>query len=84
MWAIKKFEEEHHDVSDFDCGDGTLNSWLKNHAVAWMKQGLCAVYVATEPDSNVVLGYYTLSAHRVVYEALPKRAKRRGDVPGPL
>lgn len=75
MWVIEPFRAD-HEVSAFACRDQALDSWLKNRSVAWTKQGLCRVFAATEIGSNVVLGYYTISAHHVVYEALPKKAKR--------
>lgn len=75
MWAIEPFREDHETLG-FDCGDPSLDSWLKDRALAWSKQGLARAYVAVERGASVVIGYYTLSSHHVTYDALPQRDQR--------
>ena len=76
MWVIERFRKDHHQTDEFECGDERLDSWLKRSAVPWTKQGFSAVYVAVARGSEVVLGYYTLSTHHVVYKDLPRKDKR--------
>jgi GNAT superfamily N-acetyltransferase len=60
-----------HDRSEFDCGNAPLNDWLRERAGQFDRKDLARTYVAVRPSESLVLGYYALSSHRVVYEALP-------------
>ena len=70
IWAISRLDKI-HDRSKFDCGQPTLNDWLKDRAGQFDRRDLSRTYVATHPDETVVQGYYAISTHRVVYDALP-------------
>jgi GNAT superfamily N-acetyltransferase len=52
-----------HDVSGFDCGNESLNAWLKRFALANQKADSAQTYVAHRHDS--VVAYYSLSAGSV-------------------
>lgn len=82
-WIIGRLNKS-HDRSAFDCGQPVLNEWLKNRAGQFDRRDLSRTFVAARPDDTVVLGYYALSTHRVLYEDLPAAQAKglpRLDVP---
>ncbi len=66
------------DTTSFDCGDLSLNSYLKEHAWANQeKSSIGVTYVAVdEVASHGVLGYFTLATASVPKDALPKKYVR--------
>lgn len=61
-----------------------LSEWLKDRAGQFDRRDLSRTFVATRPDDVLVVGYYAVSTHRVVYEALPAAEAKglpRLDVP---
>lgn len=70
-WIIEPFEKKRHDRSGFDCGTAALNDWLATKVSQFGKKDLARTYVLVRRDEAAVKGYYTLSNHTVVYEALP-------------
>ena len=69
-----------HDFSHFDCGDPSLNTYLKSFALQARSRGLGRTFVAVEEGSNVVLGYYTRLPNSVVGDLIPE-SKSRNSVP---
>jgi GNAT superfamily N-acetyltransferase len=69
-WTIQRLEKA-HDRSTFDCGNPSLDEWLKLRAGQFDRRDLSRTYAATRPQESVVRGYYAISMHRAVYEALP-------------
>ncbi|MGY4644024.1 GNAT family N-acetyltransferase [Cellulomonas sp. URHB0016] len=63
-----------HDLSEFDCGNDSMDDWLRRSALRAQEQGTAAVHVWTEITSPVVLAYHATSATQVV----------RSDVTGGL
>ena len=82
-WIIRRLEKR-HDRSAFDCGQPLLDEWLSDRAGQFDRRDLSRTFVATRPNEFIVRGYYALSTHRVVHDALPigeARALPRLDVP---
>ena len=71
-WIIEPFERRRHDRSGFDCGVPLLNDWLATKAGQFDRKDLARTYVLVAPGEPSVKGYYSLSSHAVVFEALPK------------
>jgi GNAT superfamily N-acetyltransferase len=69
-WEIQPLERQ-HDRATFDCGQPKLNEWLRQRAGQFHRKDLARTFVAVQPSRNFVGGYYSLSSHQVVYEALP-------------
>lgn len=69
-WSICRLDK-HHDRSPFDCGQPLLNDWLKDRAGQFDRRDLSRTFVATRPHDPIVVGYYAISTHRVVYDTLP-------------
>jgi GNAT superfamily N-acetyltransferase len=68
--VIERFGKR-HDRTGFDCGRPSLNDWLQHRASQFEKRDLARCYVARRENEPRVLGYYTLSNHRVSFESLP-------------
>lgn len=67
-----------HRLDNFDCGQPSLNDWLRNHAGA--SEGRTArTYVVCEGDE--VVGYYCISPGSVELKALPSKLKRERGMP---
>jgi GNAT superfamily N-acetyltransferase len=69
-WEIQRLDRKHN-RSEFDCGQAMLNDWLQALAGQFDRRNLARTFVATRAESARVLGYYALSSHRIVYDALP-------------
>lgn len=54
-----------HESHGFDCGKPALNEWLQKYALVSQASDSARVYVCTEPNSEVVAGYYALAAAQV-------------------
>lgn len=70
IWTIRRLDKA-HDRSAFHCGQPILNAWLKDRAGQFDRRDLSRTFVAIRPDEALVLGYYAISTHRVLYDALP-------------
>lgn len=82
-WTIRRLDKA-HDRSAFDCGQPALSDWLKDRAGQFDRRDLSRTFVATRPDETLVLGYYAISTHRVIYDVLPAAEAKglpRLDVP---
>lgn len=53
-----------HDVSQFDCGQPTLNDFLRDHALTAPRHGLSQTWVAETSDGRII-GYFTLAVATV-------------------
>ncbi|MCP4967752.1 MAG: hypothetical protein GY926_21275 [bacterium] len=55
---------EHHDVSEFDCGDGFINASLERYFVEILEHRLplrTRIYVAIDEENEDVAGYVAVS-----------------------
>lgn len=75
---------EQDDCSAFDCGEASLNDWLRRKALANQVSGASRTFVITGTGTaaNQVLGYYALAAGAVSH-AESSRAVRR-NMPDPI
>ncbi len=69
-WDIQRLDKT-HDRLAFDCGKPLLNQWLQQLAGQYERRDLARTFVAVRPGHSLVLGYYAISAHQVLYDALP-------------
>lgn len=69
-------------LATFDCGEPTLNGWLRSRALKNEITGASRTFVTVEGESGDVAGYYCLSAGSLALEASPGRAKR--NMPSPI
>jgi len=83
LWIIERLARR-HDRSVFQCGQPSLDDWLKLRATQFEKKDLARTYVAVRQHESVVQGYYAISNHRVSFNALPADQAKglpRLDVP---
>ncbi len=71
-----------HCLDDFDCGNPTLNQWLKRQALANEISGASRTFVACENRS--VIGFYALATGSVRRADAPAGIKRRMPDPIPV
>jgi GNAT superfamily N-acetyltransferase len=86
---IKAWHEEpisgRHDRAAFDCGEATLNEFLRRFARKSHEMGGAKTFLAVDDaDNQTVLGCYGLSPASIEYARTPKVIRRglaRHDVP---
>jgi GNAT superfamily N-acetyltransferase len=72
-----------HRLEHFDCGEPTLDDWLKRHALGAQASDSARVFVTTLDDGETVVGYYALAAAQVAPEDATSRALK-GQPPRPV
>ena len=72
-FEIEKLRRE-HDLSQFDCGNRTLNAWLNKYAWTNQQADSAKTYVALA--GNLVVGYYALTTGSVHKHESPERIAR--------
>ena len=72
----------HHDVSQFDSGIDSLNTWLQRKARLNEAKGGARTYVVC--DGNRVIAFYSLAASSVERQRIPSRVGRNMPEPIPV
>lgn len=88
--SISAWHEEpigrQHDRDSFDCGEATLNEFLRKYARKSHEAGGAKTFLAVgDADQARILGYYSLAPVSFEYARTPiliKRGLARHDVPG--
>jgi GNAT superfamily N-acetyltransferase len=66
-----------HDRKDFDCGDLSLNEFLKGYARQSHERGAVKTFLAVDNhDKKMVYGYYSLSPASVEYAHTPETVRK--------
>jgi len=75
---------EQDDCSAFDCGEPSLNDWLRRKALANQVSGASRTFVITGTGAAAtqVLGYYALAASAVSHAETPNPIRR--NMPDPI
>lgn len=68
----------------FDCGELSLNEWLRSRALKNETTGASRTFVTVEAESGEAAGYYCLSASSLALEGSPGRVKRNMPSPIPI
>ena len=74
--------QETDDLSVFDCGQSSLNKWLRDHALRNQKSGVSRTNVVCDSDKGHVVGFVSISAATIERASL-KRKLRHGK-PDPI
>ena len=77
MGLLIELLDKTHIKSDFDCGQLSLNNYIKIQAGQDVKRGLSVCYVLTAQPGQTIVGYYTLSSNSVKLEDLPEELRRK-------
>jgi len=65
-----------HDRKSFDCGEESLNIFLKQYAKQNAEKGLGRTFVAVKENEPKIYGYYTISSNSFGYEIVPENLPR--------
>ena len=69
---------KNHDRTAFDCGEDSLNTYLKRYARQNHDSGGAKCFVATPRDAPArILGFYTLSPASIEFSRAPAVVTRR-------
>ena len=71
-----------HDVSQFDCGEPALDTWLKRRALQNEESGASRTYVVCAGQQ--IAGYYALATGAIAHAEVPGRVKRNMPDPVPV
>jgi predicted N-acetyltransferase YhbS len=71
-----------HDLSQFQCGEPTLDAWLKRRAMQNEESGASRTWVVCMGAQ--VVGYYALAVGAVSHEYTPGRVRRNMPDPVPV
>lgn len=73
---------EAHDLNSFDCGNETLNEWLRRRALANQVSGASRTYVIGNDEA--VVGYYCLASGALAAADAPGPIRRNMPDPIPM
>lgn len=76
-----------HSVEEFDCGNDSLNLWLKKHAAQAASVGSARTFVVHDNEQRRIVGYHALAAASVTHAAATRRARKgmpRHPIPAAL
>ena len=65
--------QKHHDRGAFDCGEPSLNLFLKERARQNSKSGLSKTFVAVLQGDMRVWGYYTIASGSISFVVIPEK-----------
>ncbi len=68
---------DHHDRAAFHCGTDPLDRYFREQVTQDIRRRATLCYVALEPDSGKVGGYYTLAASGVPLTDMPEPIVKR-------
>ncbi|MGA2355519.1 MAG: GNAT family N-acetyltransferase [Terriglobales bacterium] len=71
-----------HDLSNFDCGEPTLDEWLRRRALQNEESGASRTYVVC--TGQRAIGYYALAVGAVAHTEAPGRVRRNMPDPVPV
>lgn len=71
-----------HDLTDFKCGEPSLDDWLRRRALQNQESGASRTYVVCE--GSKVVGHYALAVGAVAPEVAPGRVRRNMPNPVPV
>jgi GNAT superfamily N-acetyltransferase len=72
-----------HRLDDFDCGEPSLDDWLKRRALANQSSGASRTFVVADQD-GCVCGYYAMAAGAVSHQLATSRVRRNMPDPVPV
>lgn len=79
---VRLTQEHRPALANFDCGERTLDLWLKTKALANEMKGGSRTFVTFSVATGELAGFFSLASHAVKHEDL--KAKLRRNMPAPL
>lgn len=75
--------ESDHILTDFDCGEQSINDWLQRKALRSEKNHSARTYVICRESSMLAVGYYALSTGTIERAVAPSNLSRNAPNPIP-
>jgi GNAT superfamily N-acetyltransferase len=75
--------DTYHLLDEFDCGEASLDDWLRRRALANQMSGASRTFVAADQEGRVV-GYYALAAGAVAHQMATSSVRRNMPDPVPV
>jgi GNAT superfamily N-acetyltransferase len=75
-WRIERLARTHN-RDRFDCGQPSLNDFLRTLVTQYEKRNLGRTYVAVRGGDSQVFGYYTIASGAVAFDHLPAEAAKK-------
>lgn len=72
-----------HLLTEFECGEASLDEWLKRRALANQQTGASRTFVVADHDGRVY-GYYAMAAGAVSHQAATGGVRRNMPDPVPV
>lgn len=72
-----------HRLDGFNCGEPSLDDWLKRRALTNHLNGASRTFVVTDPE-QCVLGYYALAAGAIAHQEATSAIRRNMPDPVPV
>ena len=72
-----------HRIDEFECGEATLDEWLKRRAMNNHLSGASRTFVAVD-DQSRVYGYYAMAAGAVSHQMATSGVRRNMPDPVPV
>lgn len=83
-FIIEPFDPNKHDRTAFSCGVEQVDNYFQKTANKLARADNVRLYVMTDLDGSLI-GFYSINAHSVHYEELPKKFERtrpsHGNIP---
>lgn len=76
-WQVLALDSKIHDRTAFSCGAAELDRYLREHASQDIKRDVARVFVAVQPETTTICGYYSLSATSFQREEMPVEHARK-------
>jgi GNAT superfamily N-acetyltransferase len=73
-----------HLIDNFDCGESSLDEWLKRRALSNQSSSASRTFVVVDPADGAVFGYYALAAGAVSHQVATNKVRRNMPDPVPV
>ena len=77
-------EEYREALESFECGERTLDLWLKTKALANEVNGGSRTFVSLSTETGELAGYFSLASHAVEHDDLRPKLRRNRPAPFPV
>ncbi len=81
---VERFDPRRHDVSGFQCGEHSLDQYLRERALSDRRRRAAVLYVLVpangsheDQSQRTVIGFYTVNTLSISKSRLPKRVQRK-------
>lgn len=74
---VEPLDRARHDRSGFACGVPRIDNYFRHTAAKHADRDFAKVYVACEPGSTAVAGFFAIAPHAIEIAALPERDRKR-------